>query len=275
MYPIYPTDNRKPIQRGDPFLSSEGKKEIKSETVSKKLYQDLPEFDDIISPGDTAEQTLLHQDPSGLDYSLKFPLSPGKLGSSFEDDTSLQESFTDEELRLNQESSDHSSLQQQDAQTSYSHNTRSSVRNPVETAEREDKDFEPKSSRKHSPKDRQRQELLYTKKIFERWVRETYPGETRRCESIPPEELDPYLTHFFSVIKNRNGEDYDHGTFRKFQRNMSQYLKGCGYPSNITTSKFFVSSQMAFADRRDSLKNRQLKALTLCVQNKSVAARLT
>ncbi|XP_064605664.1 uncharacterized protein LOC135470573 isoform X1 [Liolophura sinensis] len=274
-------DTRKPIQRGDPFLSSEGKREFRSETVYKKLYQDLPEFDDFILAGDTssslsAEQTLLHQDPSSLDYSLKFPLSPGKLGSSFEDDTSFQESLTDEEIRLDQEPSDHSSLQHQEVQTADSYNTRRSVRIPAETStEQEEKGIEAKRSRKYSPKDRKRQELLYMRKTFERWVRETYPGETRKCESIPPEELDPYLTHFFSVIKNRNGEDYDHGTFRKFQGNMNQYLKECGYPSNITTSKLFVSSQMAFADRRDSLKNRQLKALTLCVQSKSIATKMT
>ncbi|XP_064596994.1 uncharacterized protein LOC135463599 isoform X8 [Liolophura sinensis] len=81
----------------------------------------------------------------------------------------------------------------------------------------------------------------------------TAKGDRRQVETIPPEELDLYLVEFFSLLKRRDGRDYDPRAFVNFRSAMDYFLAHKNYPVSIRRSELFRNSQWAFKMRRKGL----------------------
>lgn len=78
-------------------------------------------------------------------------------------------------------------------------------------------------------------------------------GDRRQVETIPPKELDLYLVEFFSLLKRRDGRDYDPRAFVNFRSAMDYFLAHKNYPVSIRRSELFRNSQWVFKMRRKSL----------------------
>ena len=74
--------------------------------------------------------------------------------------------------------------------------------------------------------------------------------EMRNAEDIPPQELDPYLSMFFSVVKKHDGHDYEPASLRGMLCSIERYLRMKGYQCSITRD-------VAFNNTRNTLKNKQ------------------
>ena len=74
--------------------------------------------------------------------------------------------------------------------------------------------------------------------------------ESRKAEEIPPQELDPYLSMFFSVVKKHDGHEYEPASLRGMLCSVERYLRMKGYRSSITRDA-------AFTNTRNTLKNKQ------------------
>lgn len=94
---------------------------------------------------------------------------------------------------------------------------------------------------------------------LERWLWRTHE-ESRRVETLPPMELDTYLTEFFSVLKKPTGDDYDPHSFKGFPTNLDRFLKEHSYPVSIKKSSTFSNSQSAYRVRFQELtKSAQIR----------------
>ena len=74
--------------------------------------------------------------------------------------------------------------------------------------------------------------------------------EMRKAEDIPPQELDPYLSMFFSVVKKHDGHEYEPASLRGMLCSVERYLRMKGYQCSITRDA-------AFNNTRNTLKNKQ------------------
>ena len=74
--------------------------------------------------------------------------------------------------------------------------------------------------------------------------------EMRKAEDIPPQELDPYLSMFFSVVKKHDGHEYEPASLRGMLCSIERYLRMKGYQNSITRDA-------AFNNTRNTLKNKQ------------------
>lgn len=74
--------------------------------------------------------------------------------------------------------------------------------------------------------------------------------EMRKAEDIPPQELDPYLSMFFSVVKKHDGHEYEPASLRGMLCSIERYLRMKDYQCSITRDN-------AFNNTRNTLKNKQ------------------
>ena len=74
--------------------------------------------------------------------------------------------------------------------------------------------------------------------------------EMRKAEDIPPQELDPYLSTFFSVVKKHDGNEYEPASLRGMLCSIERYLRMKGYQNSVTRDAAFHST-------RNTLKNKQ------------------
>ena len=74
--------------------------------------------------------------------------------------------------------------------------------------------------------------------------------EMRKAEDIPPQELDPYLSMFFSVVKKHDGHEYEPASLRGMLCSIERYLRMKGYQCSITRDA-------AFSNTRNTLKSKQ------------------
>ena len=75
-------------------------------------------------------------------------------------------------------------------------------------------------------------------------------NEVRPIESLPPIELDRYLTTFFSVIKKHDGNEYEPASLRGMLCSVERYLRSKNYPNSVTRDAVFL-------DTRNMLKEKQ------------------
>lgn len=92
--------------------------------------------------------------------------------------------------------------------------------------------------------------------IFERWLTSEGYSEERKIEDIPPTELNEYLAHFFSTIKQHTGDDYRPNSLKRLREFIQRYLKSVRYPCSIGTSPQFRSSQVALRERCEELSKK-------------------
>lgn len=91
-------------------------------------------------------------------------------------------------------------------------------------------------------------------KIYYRWMKENYPHETRPIEDTPAQELDQYLSGFFSTVRRKEGIDYLWKSFQTMKEALVRHLKLTNYPHSILTSPLFHGSQLAYKARSRTLK---------------------
>ncbi|XP_064596902.1 uncharacterized protein LOC135463552 isoform X16 [Liolophura sinensis] len=91
-------------------------------------------------------------------------------------------------------------------------------------------------------------------KIYYRWMKDNHPRETRPIEDTPAQELDQYLSGFFSTVRRKEGIDYLWKSFQTMKEALVRHLKLKNYPYSILTSPLFHSSQMAYKTRSRTLK---------------------
>lgn len=88
-------------------------------------------------------------------------------------------------------------------------------------------------------------DLIAAAGTLECWL-VTTKGEQRKIETIPPQDLDQYLVEFFSLLKRRDGRDFDPSGFGKYRSAMDNFLSRKKYPVSIRRSELFLRSQMIF-----------------------------
>ncbi|XP_041370419.1 uncharacterized protein LOC121384210 [Gigantopelta aegis] len=78
-------------------------------------------------------------------------------------------------------------------------------------------------------------------------------GEKRQIHSIPPDELDSYLSVFYTTVRKSNGDEFQPTSFKTVQNHIDRYLRENKYPYSITKDSVFEQSQAAFRKKRDQL----------------------
>ena len=78
-------------------------------------------------------------------------------------------------------------------------------------------------------------------------------GEKRQIHSIPPKELDSYLSVFYTTVRKSNGDEFQPTSFKTVQNHIDRYLRENKYPYSITKDSLFEQSQAAFRKKRDQL----------------------
>ncbi|KAL3881693.1 hypothetical protein ACJMK2_028097 [Sinanodonta woodiana] len=77
-------------------------------------------------------------------------------------------------------------------------------------------------------------------------------NETRNPENISANELDHYLSMYFTVIKKHDGNDYEPTSLRGMLCSLERYLRSRGYPSSVTRDN-------AFSRTRNALRGKQIR----------------
>ncbi|XP_064597225.1 uncharacterized protein LOC135463739 isoform X6 [Liolophura sinensis] len=97
--------------------------------------------------------------------------------------------------------------------------------------------------------------ITSTVALFERWLWVSHEQEKRGIHDIYPEELDGYLTEFFSTIKQPNGNNYSPGSLSSLRGYLEFYLRCTNYPASITgNSGVFQQSQAAFRRKINEIR---------------------
>ncbi|XP_064596625.1 uncharacterized protein LOC135463295 isoform X2 [Liolophura sinensis] len=101
---------------------------------------------------------------------------------------------------------------------------------------------------------------------FERWLAVSHPEDKRYVESIPPPELNLYLTDFFLTVKQPSGQDYKVDSFKKIKYNLDKFLQDHSYPCSLT-SQAFTEANVAFKQRLLDLSKDALPAAKALLSN--------
>lgn len=97
--------------------------------------------------------------------------------------------------------------------------------------------------------------ITSTVALFERWLWDSHEHENRDMQDICPEELDVYLSEFFSTIRQPNGSNYSPGSLSSLRGYLEFYLRCTNYPASITgNSGIFQESQAAFRRKINEIK---------------------
>lgn len=90
-------------------------------------------------------------------------------------------------------------------------------------------------------------------KCLAQWLGLNYPGEDRLIETIPPVQLDAYLSRFYASGMKTNGQPFKRTYFFKMRTSLERYLKEHGYPNSLVRDAIFANSQAAFMKRLGQL----------------------
>lgn len=93
---------------------------------------------------------------------------------------------------------------------------------------------------------------------LERWWWLKY-NERRQVERMPAEELDAYLTEFFTVLVRPDGQEFDVCHLSKARSNLDRFLRECGYAYSISKSEKFRESQAVVKNRRQILQQKPFR----------------
>ncbi|PVD28830.1 hypothetical protein C0Q70_11425 [Pomacea canaliculata] len=89
-------------------------------------------------------------------------------------------------------------------------------------------------------------------------------NELRPPETIPPPDLDKYLSSFFLVVRKTDGSEYEPCSLRAMLASIERYLRQKNYPASLTRDN-------QFANMRNVLKLKQQMLRSLGKGQKSVA----
>lgn len=87
---------------------------------------------------------------------------------------------------------------------------------------------------------------------LERWWWRKYE-ESRPMEEMPAEDLDNYLTEYFSTLRRPDGSDYEQASLKNFRSLLDRFLRDHKYPYSLCKSSVFARSQRALWLRRKHL----------------------
>ncbi|KAM9369072.1 LOW QUALITY PROTEIN: uncharacterized protein LRP34_010794 [Phaethornis superciliosus] len=94
-------------------------------------------------------------------------------------------------------------------------------------------------------------------KVLKDWLVSHYPTETREIYELPPEDLDHYLTSFYSSAKRQDGREFSATSFHFFQGNIERYLKGHNYEYSVIRGLEFRGSQEALKSKHHQLAQKE------------------
>lgn len=89
-------------------------------------------------------------------------------------------------------------------------------------------------------------------------------NELRTPETIPPAELDKYLSSFFLVVRKTDGSEYEPCSLRAMLASIERYLRQMNYPASLTRDN-------EFSNMRNVLKLKQQMLRSLGKGQKTVA----
>ena len=89
-------------------------------------------------------------------------------------------------------------------------------------------------------------------------------NEMRLPETIPPTELDKYLSSFFLVVRKTDGSEYEPCSLRAMLASIERYLRQKNYPASLTRDS-------EFSNMRNVLKLKQQMLRSLGKGQKTVA----
>ncbi|XP_064605693.1 uncharacterized protein LOC135470590 isoform X3 [Liolophura sinensis] len=85
---------------------------------------------------------------------------------------------------------------------------------------------------------------------FQSWALQPPRNETRKIETIPPEELDAYLASFFATVKRDSGGEYGYQSLITLRAALDRHLRQHSYQYSLRESKEFISSRKALKARK-------------------------
>ncbi|XP_009696156.1 PREDICTED: uncharacterized protein KIAA1958-like [Cariama cristata] len=120
-------------------------------------------------------------------------------------------------------------------------------------------DHPPASSNKNMLKKREnkRNRNIGDIKVFKDWLVLHCPSETREIYKLPPEDLDNYLTSFYSSAKRQNGTDFSASSLHIFQTSIERYLKDHNYEYSVVKGLEFRVSQEALKLKHQHLSQKE------------------
>ena len=80
-------------------------------------------------------------------------------------------------------------------------------------------------------------------------------NETRSPETIPPSELDKYLSSFFLVVKKTDGSEYEPCSLRAMLASIERYLRQKNYPASLTRDQEFTGMRNALKVKQQILRS--------------------
>ncbi|KAK7107320.1 hypothetical protein V1264_015266 [Littorina saxatilis] len=89
-------------------------------------------------------------------------------------------------------------------------------------------------------------------------------NEMRAPETIPPTDLDKYLSSFFLVVRKTDGSEYEPCSLRAMLASIERYLRQKNYPSSLTRDS-------EFSNMRNVLKLKQQMLRSLGKGQKTIA----
>ncbi|XP_069503850.1 uncharacterized protein KIAA1958-like [Ambystoma mexicanum] len=94
-------------------------------------------------------------------------------------------------------------------------------------------------------------------RMFRDWLTLNYPEEHREVQAMPPQELDNYLTAFYTKVRKVNGMEFSANSFLFFQTSIDRYLRENRYEYNIARGAQFTTSQEALKHKYQNLLQKE------------------
>ncbi|XP_021380096.1 uncharacterized protein LOC110467324 [Mizuhopecten yessoensis] len=79
-------------------------------------------------------------------------------------------------------------------------------------------------------------------------------NDSRPPETIPPLELDRYLSNFFTIVKKHDGNEYEPASLRGMLCSVERYLKMKSYQASVTRDVVFVNTRHALKYKQQRLR---------------------
>uniref|UniRef100_A0A8B9FX18 ZMYM2-like/QRICH1 C-terminal domain-containing protein n=1 Tax=Amazona collaria TaxID=241587 RepID=A0A8B9FX18_9PSIT len=104
-------------------------------------------------------------------------------------------------------------------------------------------------------------------KVFKDWLVLHCPLETREVYNLPPQDLDNYLTLFYSSAKRQNGTDFSPCSLHFFQRSIERYLRDRSYKYSVVRGLEFRASQEALKLKHQQLSQKEREGAWSILEN--------
>ena len=79
-------------------------------------------------------------------------------------------------------------------------------------------------------------------------------NENRPPETVPPQQLDRYLSNFFTIVKKHDGNDYEPASLRGMLCSVERYLKMKNYQASVTRDAVFINTRHALKHKQQRLR---------------------